>query len=302
LAEARAVSDFLVNDVLGEESFSNVEELDFDHVLDVASQKLEGRFWDQPLVEARILDALGKRYLNVGRPELGRQHLERAYEIRLRHLGPEHSDIMGTVNMLCWAYRDLGRHDDALRVWNQQIQSLKRTHGETYGRRMLFMHNIGDTYLSLGKHAEAELWFDKVLELCARSSSSRTPFVLFVTRWGQGQNYLSQGRYADAEQILNQALDRRRGRTDGRTLRCMTLLAQVYREQGRYEKAAPLLLDVYNKRQTNLGREHPTTVGSLKQLISLYESWDKPDEAAQWRAKLASHGAAKEAAKTEATD
>ena len=35
-----------------------------------------------------------------------------------------------------------------------------------------------------------------------------------------------------------------------------------------------------------LGPEHPHTIESPDQLVSLYESWNKPDEAAQWRAKL----------------
>ena len=35
-----------------------------------------------------------------------------------------------------------------------------------------------------------------------------------------------------------------------------------------------------------LGPEHPQTIESLKQLVTLYESWPKADEAAQWRSKL----------------
>ena len=39
-------------------------------------------------------------------------------------------------------------------------------------------------------------------------------------------------------------------------------------------------------RETKLGPKHPRTLDSLNQLVHLYDSWDKPDEAAKWRAKL----------------
>jgi hypothetical protein len=41
-----------------------------------------------------------------------------------------------------------------------------------------------------------------------------------------------------------------------------------------------------------LGDEHPHTLESRDSLIGLYEAWDKPKKAEQWRAKLAEiHGA-----------
>jgi hypothetical protein len=35
-----------------------------------------------------------------------------------------------------------------------------------------------------------------------------------------------------------------------------------------------------------LGEKHPHTLESIKNLVDLYESWDKPEQAEQWRAKL----------------
>jgi hypothetical protein len=48
--------------------------------------------------------------------------------------------------------------------------------------------------------------------------------------------------------------------------------------------------------------EQPCTRDPLRELVRLYESWPKPEEAEKWRAKLAPYEPAKEAAKTEATD
>ena len=63
-------------------------------------------------------------------------------------------------------------------------------------------------------------------------------------------------------------------------------LGVLYLRQARYEDAEPLLLEAFHSRETKLGPAHPHTIDSLKQLVTLYESWPKPDEAAKWRLRL----------------
>ena len=64
-------------------------------------------------------------------------------------------------------------------------------------------------------------------------------------------------------------------------------LAVVYKEPARYEEAEPLLLEAANGRIEKLKLQHPKTQESIKALIELYEAWNKPEQAAPWRAKLA---------------
>jgi len=70
------------------------------------------------------------------------------------------------------------------------------------------------------------------------------------------------------------------------TLESKNDLAMLYREQARYEDAKPLLLEAFHGRATKLSPEHPHTLDSPKQLVSLYESWGRPDEAEKWRSRL----------------
>jgi hypothetical protein len=67
-------------------------------------------------------------------------------------------------------------------------------------------------------------------------------------------------------------------------------LAVLDMRQARWDDAEPLLSDAFHGRETKLGPKHPHTIESLRQLVTLYESWLKPDEAAEWRAELAGHG------------
>jgi hypothetical protein len=64
-------------------------------------------------------------------------------------------------------------------------------------------------------------------------------------------------------------------------------LAVRYREQYLYDKAEPLLLEAISGRRLKLGDNHPHTKESIKSLIALYEAWNKPEKANEWRVKLA---------------
>jgi len=56
----------------------------------------------------------------------------------------------------------------------------------------------------------------------------------------------------------------------------------LYKEQGDYDKAEPLLLAAVEGRRLKLGDKHTHTVESLNNLIDLYEAWDKPEQAEEW--------------------
>ena len=63
-------------------------------------------------------------------------------------------------------------------------------------------------------------------------------------------------------------------------------LAVLHREQERYQEAEKLLLEAVEGRRLKLGDTHPHTLMSWNNLIKLYEAWNKPEKADEWRAKL----------------
>jgi tetratricopeptide (TPR) repeat protein len=66
----------------------------------------------------------------------------------------------------------------------------------------------------------------------------------------------------------------------------MLYLAQLHIDQERYDDAEKLLLKAVDVSYVKLGDTHPHTLKILNNLIALYESWNKPEEAEKWRAKL----------------
>jgi len=106
---------------------------------------------------------------------------------------------------------------------------------------------------------------------------------------GLGVLRREQQHYSEAECLLQQALEGRQRKLGEDLPPCgeskhEPSVLSVTKED--YDKAEPLLLDAFQGRGGKLGRDHPHTLNSLKQLVSLYDSWPKPDEATKWRAKL----------------
>jgi hypothetical protein len=106
-----------------------------------------------------------------------------------------------------------------------------------------------------------------------------------------GVLYREQGRYDEADKFLSEVRQRQTqskelGPDHPHALASTHELALVYVAQQDYDRAEPLLLDAYHGRETKLGLKHPHTVDSLRELANLYEAWNKPNEAAKWRAKL----------------
>jgi len=57
------------------------------------------------------------------------------------------------------------------------------------------MNNIGNLYMDLGRYEEAEMQFEKVLELCAGSQVKYRDYAERLAKMYQGQNYLALGHY-----------------------------------------------------------------------------------------------------------
>ncbi len=100
--------------------------------------------------------------------------------------------------------------------------------------------------------------------------------------------YFQQGRYDQAEPLLVKALENaRREEGDEFPLMFSTYnLALLHHGQGHYDKAEPLLLELLELHQGVLSEGHPNTVTAMNELIKLYEAWEKPQKAQQWRSKL----------------
>jgi eukaryotic-like serine/threonine-protein kinase len=90
-ASSKAVSDFLENDLLAQASPTNERDRDLKlrTVLDRAAKKIDGRFPNQPSVEARIRGTLRTTYTALGDYATAHRHAEHALQLTRGQFGEE---------------------------------------------------------------------------------------------------------------------------------------------------------------------------------------------------------------------
>jgi tetratricopeptide (TPR) repeat protein len=105
---------------------------------------------------------------------------------------------------------------------------------------------------------------------------------------GRGVALNREGRYADAEPLLRECLEMRReilSPDDWRISNAMSNLGESLVGQGRYAEAKPLLVEGYESMVPSARRDQRLGE-ALERLVNLYDSWGKPDRAAEWKAAM----------------
>jgi len=325
---SQAVNDFLKEDLIRsvDPYVAQGREVTVRSWLDAASQSIEGRFENEPLVEASIRETLGNTYRNLGDFAAAERHLRRVVQICHDELGEEHPQTIYAMFWLCGALWEAGRNTEAKpiclktvelskrilgkehrttlrsmnilallsddseseQLYREILQTSRKAFGQTDIITLLVMGNLADVLKRAGRYEEAEPLHLKALELRRQVLGEDHPYAIHSLR-GLGLLRAEQERYEEAEKLLTESLEKRRrvqGHEHKRTIQNMVQLGWVYTKQQRYDEAETLLLDAFKLSDRVLGHPDRVTIESIQKIIELYEAWDKPEKAQEWRAKL----------------
>jgi eukaryotic-like serine/threonine-protein kinase len=279
-AEARAINDFLRNDVLAQAGASTQArpdtkpdpDLKVRTALDRAAARVEGNFVDQPLVEASIRQTIGRTYVDLGLHTEAQRHLERALELRRRVLGDRHPETVASMSTLGWVYERQGAYARSEQLRAQALDIRRRTLGDSHPDTLGSMNELAGTYDREGKYAQAEALLIKALETQERVLGQDHPRTL-SSRNNLLVAYSSQGKFAEAEPLAVRMLESRRrvlGEEHPDTLTSMQNLAALYHFQRKYAAAEPLYLKALELTRRVLGEEHVSTLTIVTNLAELY--------------------------------
>jgi tetratricopeptide (TPR) repeat protein len=95
----------------------------------------------------------------------------------------------------------------------------------------------------------------------------------------------SRGQPAEAEKLQREAIARA-PEDDREVLIYRARLARWIALQQRFEEAEKQLQDVVPELQRTFGPNASNTAEAISILADVYDAWGKPDQAAEWRAKL----------------
>ncbi|HCO95521.1 MAG TPA: hypothetical protein DIU00_16500 [Phycisphaerales bacterium] len=209
------------------------------------------------------------------------------WEMRHRTFGEDHPETLAALNGVAWAYIRQARPAEAEPLFERVYKTCLKTLGEEHNFTQEVMNGLIQVYPDVNRYEEAETLGRRCLELRQRALGDEHPETLEAMGL-LASVYSKQGLYEEAEPLYKAILEtqQRLGMQDDKVLRQMVGLASLYIEQARYGEAEPLLLEEYQHRENQFGPEHPHTINMLDKLVNLYEAWNKPEQAGQWRAKL----------------
>jgi serine/threonine protein kinase/tetratricopeptide (TPR) repeat protein len=286
-AISRAVAEFINRDLLAPASPLNEPDrnLTVREALDRASERIDGRFEQQPLVEAAVRHTLGTSYLTLGEYGHAERHLQRAVQVRRSLLGAEHEQTLASMTNLATAFFGQGRYTDAEQLNQKLLDVRQRVLGPEHRDTLISMMNLAATVREQGRSAEAERHYREILRIQQRVLDAEHPQLL-KTMMNLAAVMRDQGDYVAAEQTCRNVLpmQRRVLRPEHPdTLAGMTILANSILAQGRYTEAETLHREVLEIRTRVLGPEHPDTLESINDLSLAIFDQGRYAEAAELR-------------------
>jgi tetratricopeptide (TPR) repeat protein len=281
-ATAQAVVDFLQNDMLAQASAKTQvsqgikpdPDLKVRTALDRAAQRVEGKFKDQPEVEAAIRQTLGQTYRDLGLFRESERHLERALELRRKVLGPDDPKTIETLLSLAESASQGEDRAKSEALNAQAVETSRRRFGPEHPTTLRAMTGLANEYLFQWKDFQAEPLATQAVEISSRVLSPEDPVSLQAKDALAGV-YSLQGRYSKAAALEEQVIPicrRVLGSDHPDTLRREQTLSDDYGELGKYAQAEELQKEIIEIQRRVLGPEHPDVLTSMYKLTSTYLS------------------------------
>jgi lipopolysaccharide biosynthesis regulator YciM len=279
-ATAKAVNDFLRNDLLSQAGARSQARLDANPdrnlkvrtALDRAAARIEGRFKNQPLVEAAIRQTIGDAYSELGLyPDAERQDA-RSLRLRRSLWGEEHPETLFSMNRLGEQYMQEGKYDQAEKVFVRVLAARRRVLGTDHADTLNTMNNLAAVYRLAGRYPEAERLNSEVFRNELRVLGQNRPETLDAMS-NLAQLYMHENKLREAENLYIAILGRDpRVLRDDDPLRLVTMnsLGQLYKRQSRYTEAESLYTKSVQVLRRVLGEEHPDTLTAMSNLAGLY--------------------------------
>jgi serine/threonine protein kinase/tetratricopeptide (TPR) repeat protein len=192
------------------------------------------RLSGQPLVQARMLDALGMVFMNLGEFERGRQFVSRGLALRRQQLDALHPDIAESLQHLGRVLRTMSRYDEAERAYLEGLDLLRRSGREESPQAAELLESLGFLMPYLSRNDDAARYYEQMLALRRRIHGDRHASVAQALTFIAG-THRRRGDYAAAESLHRESVIRHErdiGPADPRTATAYYHLGDIILTRG----------------------------------------------------------------------
>ena len=236
------------------------------------------------------LNNLGVTIALQGRLAEAEPYYLEALERRRRLLGDDDPETLFSIHNMGGLLHDQGKLDEAERYRREALDRRRRVLGDDHPDTLEAMHNLARVRVDQHAFAEAERLLREAVAGRRRVLGSNHADTLdSIGELGSVLGALGHER--EAEGLLRESIAgfRALAQPDPRLGAQLERLGLLLSQRRAFEEAEPLLLEGYEimSKSEHAARSAQHIVESL---VRLYEAWEKPDRAAEWKSKTAGRG------------
>ena len=250
-----------------------------EQLLSVTSQDYSHSLFSEPRVSSKLAETLHDA-TSLGMSQLAlclTDSVTRARDV----LGPDRPNTLASRNSLAGSYRDAGRLDKALTLYEQILEDSIRVLGTDHPSTLTSRFDLAGAYRAAGRLSEAIPLYEQVFSGRSRVLGPDHRSTL-TARDELAGAYWEAGRLDEAitlkKQILADAV-RIMGPGSSGASAARLNLADAYRDAGRLDEAIPLFEQNLNDVTRTLGPHHPEVLASRHSLAGAYRDAGRLDEA-----------------------
>ncbi len=281
LGESQSVSNFLIGLFEAQHPASAMGEEPSAHALIERGLQRAELLSGQPLVQARMFDAIGRVYRGSGELDRAEALLRRALEIRQTQLGPQHLETASSAHNLAALLYDKGAYDESARDYEWALQ-VRRGPGANPGDLVQTLQGSAMLVLRVrrdDRFAEARL--QEALRIAQTAFGDDDPRV------ASALNSLAaitdfRSDPAGSEPLLRRALaiqTRRLGPSHPDRLETLGNLGTTLRDKGDLLAAEAALREALDLERRVYGPRHLEVLGCTLNLASVLNSRGRSAEA-----------------------
>ncbi len=278
---AETVTDYLAN-VLASVSPEDLgREVLVRDVLDKASGTVGALYAGEPLIEARLGEAIGMSYRSLGEHSEAEPHFRRAVELYEGALGPGHVRTLSAMEALADACVQQADYGEAQRLYEQLLDLFERQEPQDEASVARIMSRLAWSYSLVGRPRAAEPLLVRALDIKRRILGAMHEETL-LTLTELAAVYAVTERTVEAEALYLEGLVGLRavlGDNHRWTLYATGGLGDLYTQQGRYVEAEPLHRTRQDVSRKVLGEQHPDTLIAGIAVADLRRAQGRLDEA-----------------------
>jgi serine/threonine protein kinase len=238
------------------------------------------------------MGGLAGLYGRQGRHSLAISLRLQSLELFRSSRGWDHPDTLSDMVGLAQSYIEAGQFVEGISLHEETLKLRRMKLGGDHPRTVQSMTLLAAAWEKMDEHVKAEPLLREVVR-SNRQQFGADHYKSAGCLVQLGRNLLRQQRYVDAEPILREALtiNETLGGDDWETSQARCLLGEALLGQQKYLEAETQLL----KGHDGLTRHQEKIPGVQRQrvlteaparLAQLYQAWNKPDLALQWKRRL----------------